>query len=98
MWLPALIGAAGSLLGGYVNRRDAREYMQRNSLTGRIEEGRKHGINKLVSIGAQGSPYVAGRWVLAYQPLLVPYRMLLRTDVRLLERLRLSSINPRKPL
>lgn len=59
-WAPALIGAAGSIIGGMISRRESREYMARNSITGRILEAEKHGINKLVAIGAQGSPYAGG--------------------------------------
>lgn len=56
-WLPALIGAGASLIGGYMNRREGRRVMDATSITGRVREAQRLGINKLVAIGAQGGQH-----------------------------------------
>ena len=58
--IPALIGAGGALLGGYLNRRESRRHYQRESLTGRVRQAQALGINKLVAVGSQPAGFTGG--------------------------------------
>ena len=59
--LAQLVGAAAPIVGGYISDRRARKHMERQSISGRIAEAKRHGINKLVAIGASPNPYVGGQ-------------------------------------
>lgn len=58
-WGP-VISATGSVLGGYLTAREQRRHREQNSVAGRIEQGKRYGINPLVSIGASPSGYAGG--------------------------------------